>query len=160
MKINVRHEPATAADNPPGSLATPEQSCVWIVGEEETEATVYLSGEEGVSIEVGAEIQGNESIQDLPPGTVAKPTAQMGEVEIPAPPAVDPDVDQKAGERPGEAEAKRRRERRENAEEPAGSLGGAEVEPGAASVDESEPEKTSTTVASDGESGRNATDIP
>lgn len=53
MKINVRHEPATAADEPPGSEATEERTCVWIVGDDgETQNTAYPKPGEQVTIDV------------------------------------------------------------------------------------------------------------
>lgn len=57
MKVNVQHIPATkpGEDSPEGAEATPEQSCVWVVGDDgETISTEYLKVGEQVSIEIGA----------------------------------------------------------------------------------------------------------
>lgn len=61
MKINVRNEPATAADEPAGSEATPARTCVWVVGDDgETQSTAYPQPGEEVSIEIGF-IQASQS---------------------------------------------------------------------------------------------------
>lgn len=55
MKINIRHEPATEADDPRGSEASPDRACVWIVGDDgETTDTKYLEGEEEVTLDAEA----------------------------------------------------------------------------------------------------------
>jgi len=55
MKINVRHEAATAANEPEGSEATEEQTCVWVVGEDGvTLTTSYLKPGEKVEIALSA----------------------------------------------------------------------------------------------------------
>lgn len=58
MKITVRHEPATEAGNPPGSEATPDRACVWVVsddGETLADGTRYLNDGESVEIDVAVE---------------------------------------------------------------------------------------------------------
>jgi hypothetical protein len=83
MKINIRNEPATEADNPPGSQATPAQTCVWIVGDDDagTLDTAYLAEGQQVSIDVGT-------------GVEITQTAQLGEVEA----MVAPEPAAEAGE--------------------------------------------------------------
>lgn len=83
MKITVRHEPATDAGDPPGSQDTPDQACVWVVGDDgETlaDGTRYLTDGESVEIDITAE---------------GATSTNVGPVMGP----VQPDVDQKADER-------------------------------------------------------------
>lgn len=113
MKITVQHQAAIEGENP-----QPEQTCVWIVGDDgetlpysesnptDGEGTAYLKPGQEVTIEIATEVKGSAD-----EGQVVTPTATMGDIignEAPVSGTTaaavpgDPEVDQKAGERPDE----------------------------------------------------------
>lgn len=57
MQIKVRNEPATQADEPAGSEATPARTCIWSIGPDgETMKTAYVAPGEEVTLDINEQL--------------------------------------------------------------------------------------------------------
>lgn len=78
MKISIRHEPATEANEPEGSEATPDRACVWVADDiGQTTSTVYLDDGQSVEIDTEGAVTVGE-IQDQPEAPETGPEGSTG----------------------------------------------------------------------------------